>query len=261
MSTSVATDATTPDDPRRVAMEGAVNFRDLGGYRTGDGRRVLRGRLFRSDDLSRLTDSDGRILSELGVRTVCDLRSESERVEMPDRVSDESAIRIHSIPITPHRADELVADVKAGKLSDSDVRTRVRDIYRRFALNEIAAYTSLFETLLLPGALPAVVHCTSGRDRTGLGAALVLVALGVPRPTIVYDFVASDRFVRDLTFLLGDAVSSDIVAALTQAHPSYLAAAFDAIGATWGSERDYLRDALGLTADRLALLRGLLLEP
>lgn len=250
-----------PEHPRRVALDGAVNFRDLGGYRASDGRRVRSGHIYRSDDLARLTDSDVRILSDLDVRTLCDLRSVSEQAERPDRVSNEPAVRIHSIPITPYRADELVTDVRAGKLSVSEIRTRVREIYRQLALREVAKYATLFEALLLPAALPAVVHCTSGRDRTGFGVALVLVALGVPRATIVYDFAISDRFPRDLSFLLGDSVSPEIVATLTQAHPGYLAAAFDTIVATWGSEQDYLRDALGLTADRLARLRSLLLEP
>ena len=249
-----------PEHPSRVAMDGAVNFRDLGGYRTADGRRVRRERIYRSDDLAHLTDSDMRVLAELDVRTICDLRSTSERAERPDRLPDESAVRLHAMPITPYRADKLISDVRTGNLSVLDIRTRVREIYRRFALEGIAAYTSLFETLLLPEALPTVVHCASGHDRTGLGAALVLVALGVPRATIVYDFVVSDRFPRDLTFLLGDKVSPEIVAALTHAHPSYLAAAFDAIAANWGSERDYLRDALGLTTSRLTLLRDHLLE-
>lgn len=242
-------------------MDGTVNFRDLGGYKTGDGRRLRSGRIYRSDDLAHLTDSDVQILCDLDVRTVCDLRSVPERAKRPDRVPDELAVRIHSIPITPYRADELVADVRAGKLTVSEIRTRIREIYRRFALREVANYRTLFEALLLPGALPAVVHCTSGRDRTGLGVALVLVALGVPRATIVYDFAISDHFPRDLSFLIGDSASPEIVAALTQAHPGYLAAAFDAIVATWGSEQDYLRDALGVTADHLTRLHSLLLEP
>src|ERR1700730_18336008 len=70
---------------RRLPLQGVVNFRDLGGYSTADGRAVRWGQVFRSDALCGLTDSDLVVLADLGLRTVCDLRSEAERAHMPNR--------------------------------------------------------------------------------------------------------------------------------------------------------------------------------
>lgn len=245
--------------PRRLPLRGAVNCRDLGGYATRDGRQVRWGRLFRSDSLAELDPTDLAQLDRLGLHTVVDLRAPSEREHKPNRALP-GPPRQHAFGFMPHRGDELIAQARAGTLTVAQVEARVREIYTRFVTEQAPVYARLLQ-LMHGGALPLLFHCTSGRDRTGFASAVVLMALGVPRHTIAEDYALSNAYRRDLTFQLGHALNAEVMAALTQSHPGYLAAAFAAIDEHWGDETTYLREALGLTAQDQATLQAHLLEP
>jgi protein-tyrosine phosphatase len=243
---------------RRLALEGAANFRDLGGYATRDGRFVSWGRIFRSDVLADVSDADLRVLDGLGLRTICDLRSDPERAQKPNRPAVGIAANVHQIGFMPHEGDELLAAARAGVIAPAQIETRVREIYRRFVTDQAAHFAKLLE-LLQTEALPMLIHCTSGRDRTGFASAVVLMALGVERAAIAEDYLLSNHYRRDLTFQIGGPVDDSVMTALTNAHPGYLAAAFDAIDTGWGSEEGYLREALGLSAAGQQLLHDRLL--
>ena len=244
---------------RRVPLSGAVNCRDLGGYQTGDGRRVRWGRLLRSDALSELSEVDLTRLAAAGLRTVCDLRSDEERAHKPNRRLY-GAVQVHEIGFMPHRGEELLALTREGKISIAEIEARVREVYRRFVTDQAASYARLLQ--LIDGqSVPLLFHCTSGRDRTGFASAVLLLALGVRRSSIVDDYVLSDHYRRDLRFQVGSDVDAAIMAALTQSHPEYLATSFRAIDEHWGSDAAYLRGALGLSEQRQRALQTLLLEP
>lgn len=245
---------------RRLSVTGAVNCRDLGGYVTNDGRRVRWGRLFRSDQLAELSDADLTLFESLGLRTVCDLRGEGERQHKPNRAL-RGTVDVHAIGFMPHRGDELLAQARGGQIDVAGIEQRVREIYRRFVIEQSASFARLLQLIASPEALPLLFHCTSGRDRTGFASAIVLLALGVPRGTVAEDYALSNRYRRDLTFQIGGSVAPEVMAALTQAHPDYLAAAFTAIDAQWGSVERYLRDGLGLDVDTQQRLQDQLLEP
>jgi protein-tyrosine phosphatase len=244
---------------RRISLQGVVNFRDLGGYATADGRLTRWGQIFRSDVLADLTDEDLSVLSGIELRTICDLRSDSERSSKPNRALSGAAAQIHAIGFMPHRGDELLADTKAGRISVPDIENRVREIYRRFVTDQCGTFAKLLE-LIDTEPLPMLIHCTSGRDRTGFASAVLLMAMGVPRATIAEDYVLSNQYRRDLTFQIGGSVQPEIMATLTNAHTDYLAASFQAIDEGWGSDADYLRTALGLSEDRRHRLQEKLLE-
>jgi protein-tyrosine phosphatase len=240
-------------------LQGVVNFRDLGGYATADGRFTRWGLVFRSDGLADLTDADVDVLSGVGLRTICDLRSDSERLSKPNRTLVGAAAQTHAIGFMPHRGDELLADTKAGTISVAEIESRVREIYRRFVLDRCGTFARLLE-LLDTEPLPMLIHCTSGRDRTGFGSAVLLMALGVPRPTIQEDYALSNDYRRDLTFQIGGGVTPEVMETLTHAHPDYLAGSFMAIDERWGSDAAYLRVALGLSDERRNRLQQKLLE-
>jgi protein-tyrosine phosphatase len=244
---------------RRISLQGVVNFRDLGGYAAADGRLTRWGQIFRSDVLADLTDTDLSVLSGIGLRTICDLRSESERLSKPNRILSGAAARIHAIGFMPHRGDELLADTKAGRISVPDIENRVREIYRRFVTDQCGTFARLLE-LIDTEPLPLVIHCTSGRDRTGFASAVLLMALGVPRAIIAEDYALSNQYRRDLTFQIGGSVQPEVMATLTNAHTDYLAASFRAIDEGWGSDADYLRTALGLSEDRRHRMQEQLLQ-
>jgi protein-tyrosine phosphatase len=248
-----------PVRARRVSLQGVVNFRDLGGYATADGRLTRWGQIFRSDVLADLTDADLDVLSGIGLRTVCDLRSDSERHSKPNRTLSGAAVGVHPIGFMPHRGDELLADTKAGKVSVPDIENRVREIYRRFVTDQCGTFAKLL-ALIDTEPLPMLIHCTSGRDRTGFASAVLLMAMGVPRATIAEDYALSNQYRRDLTFQIGGSVQPEVMATLTNAHPDYLAASFQAIDEGWGSDAAYLRAALWLSEERRNRLQEKLLE-
>lgn len=228
---------------RRIPLDGAVNFRDIGGYATSDGRRLRWGRVFRSDSLAELSEGDVATVNALGLRTLCDLRGEPEREHRPNRPLP---VATHAIGFMPRLGDQLLAEARAGRIGVPEIEHTVRQIYRDFVTAQAATFSALLRTIADADALPLVFHCTSGRDRTGFASALLLLALGVPRATVEADYALSNAYRRDLTFQVGGAVAPEIMGALTQAHPSYLAAAFKTIDADWGSAERYLRDGLGL---------------
>lgn len=243
---------------RRLPLAGAVNCRDLGGYLTADGRRIRNGLLFRSDQFAELTDDDLPLVVALGLRTMCDLRADSERLHKPNRVFHGHAPTQHVLGFMPHGGDALIADVRGGMISPGEIESRVREMYRRFVSEQAPSYRQLLQ-LLSPENLPLLYHCTSGRDRTGFGTLVVLSALGVPRETIIADYVASNQFRRDLRFQIGD-IDPQLMQTLTQSHPDYIAASFEEIDRRWGGIDPYLRDALALSDARRAQLQELLLE-
>ncbi|WP_022978573.1 tyrosine-protein phosphatase [Nevskia ramosa] len=244
---------------RRLPLSGAVNFRDLGGYETVDGRRLRWGRVFRSDSLAELGDADLALLQSLGLRTVCDLRGEPEREHKPNRPLG-ATVTTHAIGFMPHGGEELLAGARDGSIDPSEIEIRVQDIYRRFVIEQSASFARLLRLIADADSLPLVFHCTSGRDRTGFATAMLLSALGVPRTTIEADYRLSNDYRRDLTFQLGGIVAPEVMAALTQAHPSYLTAALTTIDQHHGSAERYLREALGLDDTTRARLEALLLE-
>lgn len=249
-------DAASPGPGRRLALHGAVNARDLGGHETADGRRVRPGLLWRSDSLADLTDADLQVLSELGLRTVCDLRDVPEREARPNRALGPD-VRVHEIVVFPPRAKEVFAGI--GSMPVSEIQAWLCDVFRSFVADHRRAYAALLDALLEPGALPALVHCTSGRDRTGFAAAVVLTALGVPREAVVEDYLRSDVAHRDIDFLIGAGVDEERVTAMTRPRAEYLEAGFAAMESSHGSAETYLRDALGLDDARRERLRALLL--
>jgi len=244
---------------RRLPLSGAVNFRDLGGYETADGRRLRWSRVFRSDSLAELGDADLVLLQSLGLRTICDLRGEPERAHKPNCALGQ-AVTTHAIGFMPHGGEELLAGARDGSIGPAEIETRVQDIYRRFVVEQSTSFAQLLQLIADADSLPLVFHCTSGRDRTGFATAMLLTALGVPLAAIEADYQLSNDYRRDLTFQVGGIVAADVMAALTQAHPSYLAAALTTIDQHHGSAERYLREALGLDNATRARLKALLLE-
>lgn len=237
---------------RLIALEGASNFRDLGGRRTSDGRSVRWRLLFRADRLSALSGDDDVRLADLGLAHVVDFRGPNEQAAAPDRVADATW---HNAGIQP----TLFADVRA-HLAGGDVLTAevmagmMQGIYRKFIREDGAQFAKLF-ALLLRGDGPLVFHCTAGKDRTGVAAALVLLALGVPRAQVLEDYLLTNQNYRVPADEQGDfALESGAAEALWTAAPSYLQAAFDVMDTEWGGVLRYLDDQLGVgTAERTEL--------
>jgi len=169
---------------RTLEFEGCVNFRDLGGYRTGDGRMVAWRRLFRADGLNKLTAADRAQLLDLGLTTVIDLRTLDEAEQRGSFPVDEVPVRYVGLPLT----DVLPA---TEDLPDWKEAAYVATRYGAMVSEGGPVLTEAIGVLASGGSLPAVMHCSAGKDRTGVLSALVLAFLGVPDETIVEDYALS----------------------------------------------------------------------
>lgn len=246
--------------PRRVALQGAVNFRDLGGYSVGGGRATRWRRLFRSDSLSDLTAADHAVLERLGLYTLIDFRVALERQRHPNRLPPGSAVRTVEIGFLPDGALEMLRLVFQGGIDAAGVERETLRHYRALPGAHRREYAQMFHRLDDAAGRPVLIHCTSGKDRTGFGAALVLLALGASRATALEDYALTNRHRRDLSFLSSRGAAPEVLEMLTAAQPKYLEAALAAIDAEFGSIDAYLSGALGLNDARRARLRAALTE-
>lgn len=244
--------------PRRVVLEGCTNLRDLGGYRTTDGRRVRFGQVFRAAALHALTEADLVLLGRLGLRTVCDLRGEKERARAPSRLP-EGGPEVVPLPIEPTVGAALRDILARAEATGEDVVGLLGQAYQAYATSKLPQYRALFALLLRPERRPLVFHCSAGKDRTGFGAALLLTALGVPRETILEDYLATNRF-WDGHAALPPGTPPAVSEALKRAHAPLLEAALATALCGHADTDAFLEAALGLDAPRRAALRDALLE-
>ncbi len=249
---------------RNPSVKGAHNLRDLGGYPTKDGRETAWGRLFRSGTLAHLDEEGLRQLRALNIRTIVDFRSDHERR------TDPSAPALENVDMWRHKDEVSVGDVsesaqQAARPSDRSEDFMAR-VYRQLPFRQATSFRALCNKIAA-SAEPVLFHCTLGKDRTGVAAAIVLDLVGVERKTVIEDYLLSNDFVdgalnvfrRDKTLAsLADA-GEDVWAPIATARQTYLEGAFDEIEARHGGIEGYAREALGLEASTINAMRNNLL--
>lgn len=246
---------------RRLSLAGAVNFRDIGGYPASAGRRLRWQTIFRSDNLSGLTDADIERFAALGIRALIDFRVPFEQTRSPNRLPEASAIKIVELGFVPEGGIEMLKGIAGGTLDAEGVRRGVLDQYRGFVTESADYYRKALHVVLDAENLPLLIHCTSGKDRTGFAIAMLLAAVGTPRETIVRDFVLTNDYRRDLTPLFSAATRPGVPEMLMSARPEYIEAAFAQIDESYGDVETYLERALGIDAAARRRLVELLTEP
>jgi protein-tyrosine phosphatase len=180
--------------PREIDLDGTRNTRDIGGYTTSEGRRVRWGLLYRSDQLDDLSDEDLRTLRKRGLRRVYDFRTQVEKEDAPDRL--DPGVQYVALPISypsmdPDHLRRLILRGGGGEGYFEDLLNRAN---RSFVLDNATQIAAFLESLTEPGALPALFHCTYGKDRTGFVAALTLEILGVSQQKAVQDYLLSNDY-------------------------------------------------------------------
>ena len=256
--------ASAPTPPSRVlALEGVRNFRDLGGYVTHDGRRVRWRHLFRSASLGSLTRRDHAQLDALGLRVICDLRATDERAKEPVRWSCGAGPRLLARDYALDLG-MLAAVMTRPEAGLQEGRAAFRELYSSLPLRFADSYRGLFAALFA-GETPLAFNCSAGKDRTGVGAALLLAALGVPRATIVEDYLLSNDHYRpgpEVAAAMSGrhgqwllALRPEMMRLMLTVDASYLEAAFDAVERSHGSVEGYLEAALGVGASARHALR------
>lgn len=255
---------------RLISLEGGCNFRDLGGYETTDGRRVRQGHLYRSGVLAYFTPRDHKTLSQLGIRAICDLRRDEERLHEPTKWPNATDVELLH---WDDERDHTSTSKLYGKRTSADTRAAMLELYRGMPLWLDLRLRGLFECVAA-GGVPMLFHCSAGKDRTGLAAALLLSVLGVPRDTILADYAMTNEAVDLEQFLqlrrksalgLGSLkhplleMPEEARGPMLRADTDYLAAALAQIESEYRSVDSYLSEALGVNETQREQLKGLLL--
>jgi protein-tyrosine phosphatase len=231
--------------PHRVLpLQGASNFRDLGGYAGHDGRRVRWRRVFRSDHLGGLTAADHAALAGLGLARSFDFRGVHERAATPYEVP---GLVQHSLAIEPTVAERLRELAEQGQTVTAAVAAQLmQELYLHLVNDNAHRYAELFDHLLASDA-PAVFHCTAGKDRTGVAAALWLLALGVDRATVEADFLLTNAHFK-APAAPDSGIPADALAVMWRVQADFLHTALDAIERDHGGIERYLERRIGLHA-------------
>ena len=255
---------------RRLPLEGADNFRDLGGYATANGRHVRWGRLYRSNALGNLTERDLEYLSQEKIQLVCDFRTEPVRRADPDPPIPPIPAKNLDIPVAQQGVNprQMRERIRTGGISALGIRNTLLRAYRNFVIKDSDRWATLLERLSDIDNLPTVMHCTAGKDRTGFASALVLLTLGVPEEAVFEDYLLTNNYRKEyFAFVLRWAplysffrTDPDDLLPLLEARPEYLAASLSAIRERYGLLDAYLAGPLGVTPERRAALERNLLR-
>jgi protein-tyrosine phosphatase len=234
------------------------NFRDLGGYATSKGEITRFGLVFRSGDLHDLNNEDASALASLGLRTVLDLRDRVASERSPNRLNDPS-VRQLSVDLSTSVLLKLRDRLRTGYLSESESLAFIRANTAAIATERAEDIKAVFRCLARSEAFPLLVHCSFGKDRTGIVAALLLFALGVPEETIYADYMLSNDYLVEFRAARIAKPGWEHTGPLWEARREYLDGAFSAICDQYGSIGSYLQDAIGLTDERRTELKARLL--
>ena len=260
---------------RSLHLESAPNARDIGGYETKGGRHVKWGTVYRSDAISEASDADLAKLENLGIKIVCDFRGPSEvEADGPDKLpagaelvevpifdaDNDLSDKIRTAIVSGDAAaqEALLGDGKAEQVLIDAGRTFVEDASAR------EQFAAVMERIADGESLPAFTHCTAGKDRTGWSTAVVLSALGVPKETIIEDYLLTNEFAADknaerIQQVQGLMENPDLLLPVLEVRKEYIQSSFDAVERKYGSMANYLKKGLGLTAADIKALREQLL--
>jgi protein-tyrosine phosphatase len=259
--TSTAFSQVSDSVVRHVVLQGAVNFRDLGGYATTDGHHVKWHVIYRSADISKLTQADLDTLKARHILYDVDLRGVQESAKAPDKMNPGT-----DYILCPAGSDSMNGAMfrDLSKVSDGD---SLMNIFYSTTAYLTPRYKPFFgKLLILPGDDALLFHCTAGKDRTGIAAALLLYALGVPYQTIKEDYEATnyyrsggnEQMIKGIMTTMR--VSEHVARAMMGAKGSYLDTTFEAIRVQYGSVDRYLAEQLGLDQAKLVILKAKYLE-
>lgn len=252
-----------------LPLEGALNFRDIGGYRTRDGKTVKYGKLYRSGELTSLTEADlDYLLNTLGVKAVCDLRNPEEVRASPQRFP---AGRVNYLPLPILQGMATAEDGRVAKALFSGDVEKIDHAFQQTYITMIDVSAPYFgralKLLADPANLPAITHCTAGKDRTGIIVALLLALLNVPDPAIIADYSLSNlafervyQTAKHNKGLTSTGLNPDVLIPILIAKPQWIDGTLRHIQHAYGSVEHYVTTAGGLSATDIQCLKDNFLE-
>ena len=257
-----------------LGIAAVPNLRDVGGYGTSNGTAVARGLVYRSDTFNPLSAQDIGKLARLNLKNDYDLRTPAEVAAQPDQMPP--GVQHYVLNVYGDAASGVPANLNTLLLDPKQASAELGGLidatgmasYRNFITLPSArqAYHTLFTSLSDRQNLPAVFHCTSGKDRTGWAAAALLSLLGVPKDTVMADYMLSNDYLlpqhqQAIDAFVAAGGDRDILVGLYGVKTNWLDAAFDEMQKQYGSIENYFSEGLGIDAAGQKALRDLLLGP
>ena len=248
-----------------------VNFRDVGGHPTRDGRRVRRGVVYRSGHLGHLSDDDAARLESVPVRSVIDFRTNLDIDGDGGTGRLPSAKRVHLPMGDPATGDDLRALLMSGDretlaqhLGDGQAEAMMTRAARALVLEQREGYAGMLRHLAGPEATPAIVHCSAGKDRTGWAASLLLLIAGVAEDLVLAHYTASDEHRAEenerVLRRVPPGVDPEWIRPFLECRPAYARASIEALVDEWGDIETYVTVGLAVSEGELDRLRERLVE-
>lgn len=264
----------------RIPLKGVFNTRDLGGMEGADGRKILPCRLIRSGELFNLSEKDKQLLlDKYSLKKVVDFRTGAERSEKPDPVlkgvqyiwapimSEETMGITHDENSERDVIAELFSYLQENQISISNY---MAGIYTSLVSSEQAKreYGEFFKVLLSNKTGSVLWHCSAGKDRVGIGTALLLTALGVSKEIIMEDYLMTNSFTcteyeNTVSFLKAQNADEAVIKgieAVFRVRENYINASFKYISDNYGCVEEYINEALGITKEEILTLQNMYLE-
>lgn len=248
---------------RFLRFKGVRNFRDLGGYRTESNQTVRWGVLYRSGNLSHATDVDFDYLSSLKIKTVFDLRSTYESQAAPSKLPKTLGINVVELQMLNAKMMQLYETgqrMRTGELLDIDAEELIIEMFRSYVADFAPQCGKLLQMLSDPRNVPALWHCSMGKDRTGFISAIVLRTLGIPIQTVVNDYLLSNQDITDADQkAMESTLGSAIGRALLETRQGHLEATFEVINQEYGSIDEFISRGMGVEASIRNKIRSMFL--
>ena len=254
-----------------IALEGVRNFRDIGGLPTADGRRLRFGRYFRSGHLATPTDADRTALAALGIRLVVDLRSPAD-IELDGVDATPEGARWINLPMSdPARHSDFWGEIRKGdisvlreRLGNGRAEKVIAGDYRDQVVTRVDKHAEMLREMIDADGIPVVVHCSAGKDRAGIAAALVQRIAGVSHDDVVANYLVSNepgnRYEPNSDKLAMRPGLAELFQPFLEVREEYLRGALEVMDTHWGNFDAYLEQGLGLTPERRERLRATLVE-
>jgi len=273
-----------PSTSRFLPIDGVVNFRDLGGYQTENGRQVKWGKVFRAGQLDRPSEQGVQSLQDLQIATVVDLRFNEETRGFPTNrqaLPKADIIEWQDYYQLEEQAEDSAEEIKMSwrQALDTGDAEQVREAMRVNYPVKLYSHKGIYRAMLdrlIAGETPLIFHCAAGKDRTGVGAALILGLLGVSRDDIIEDYLLTQQEVHKLLdhFRAAGAANadefsdlqnrlrqypSDVIAPVFEANPSYIETLLNYVEQTYQGFANYAEQVLAFNADQQQSLKDALL--
>jgi Protein tyrosine/serine phosphatase len=250
-----------------MKLSGGINFRDMGGYATTCGRRIKKNRLYRSGALSKLTKEDTEVLSRSGIKHIIDYRDVIETKHDGDVLWE--GVHYECCPANPstHTSQSSQNDFFSNQSLEALPKDFMESLYMKLPFAN-KAYQALFQKIQGLGHEGGIIqHCAVGKDRTGVGSALVLMALDVPKETVLADYAKTEEGLMPFRLQLLQKIEHQITPAaremfeyMMSARPTFLQAAFGEIEKRYSNWDDYFHHEIGMTAAARQNLKNQFLE-